>query len=514
MSLAKRFKKSISIESMNDDLKRSIEELKNDLNEYNSNWAKIERKFYDPADIVYEECLELKRIVQLNKEELVLDLKKANDIEVDLNESQVDIDTLSKIDKLNSELEKMTHLINDYEKEAISKLKPCSDNKDLKKEFQKLKEISNYFISHSIDYLNESKLIDTSKLTSKRKKLDDYRLRVEEFYSKLKLFIFGNKLLELKKSEDISTDKLTYNIYIKQKFEFKRATFRSEELEAFNSCRKLEHASFGYKALNARCEITSNDKHLLVSYLYIPMIEEIYLYDFENKRIISRKSSQGDSFVYDFKIDESSIILISGDANAFNFYTLVKVLNFNLEEIAVRRVFTPNVMISHSKKPYICEMYPNGRLKVLDTSFNEILNATYQSTNDSEPFYLDQAYYKFEYANDKFYFLSLIIGLHTPNVLSIFDRNGQLIKKIDFHQDHVRFKLDSNGNIVIYNPNVGKILVYDQNGLAIKEVKIENFGKNSSLLKTMELLIDSKSRYILYCFEYAAFFVIDNTDNV
>lgn len=502
MSLSKRFKKSVSIQSMNDDLKNSIEEFKSNCDGFNVCLERIEKYLNNSIDFIYDECSELKRIVQLDKEELITSIKESNNVDENLDDTKLDPTILAKIEKLSNEADRIIHEIHQYQNEAISQAKLDKEDhkKELKRDFYKLKEISKYFVAHWIEYLNDLKLVDTLKLSSAMTKLEDYKARLENLDHKLKQIAFSNRTLELKKYKETSLERLSYYVFYKEEVEFNRTKCCSKEFNRMIACVEDEYImqDQAYDPFKKLFDMFPDGKFLSV------VVEDFFsatLFTFDpSEKKIEKKKKLSNYLIRSVKIGEDSIFLLASGAS--RHYVLI--LNHDLELIAIRRVLTNFIFLSNSIRVHICELYQNGTLKVFDSSMNEILNTKYQSANKLEPFYLLKSDYQFEYRNQNYYFLDCY-----NYCLTIFDQGGYLFRRISFNFDPLySFRIDLKGNIVLVDSENQRVNIHDLHGLPLKEINIVTREKRFDMSE-MELLIDEKSRYILHDVEKNLFFVVN-----
>ena len=64
--------------------------------------TKLEFDFNNRNNFIYEECNELKRLVQLNGEEIIADLKIANNFNIDSDLNELDSETRGKIEEIRT----------------------------------------------------------------------------------------------------------------------------------------------------------------------------------------------------------------------------------------------------------------------------------------------------------------------------------------------------------------------------------------------------------------------------
>ena len=96
------------------------------------------------VDLIYEECIEMKLVIQLDNEETISRLKQINDLEID-TEVVSNPNLIEKINQINNESKLIIDKLDAYQKEAI-KLAENKSNKIFSDDLNKLKIISDSFI--------------------------------------------------------------------------------------------------------------------------------------------------------------------------------------------------------------------------------------------------------------------------------------------------------------------------------------------------------------------------------
>ena len=216
MSAAKRIKKSISTAQLEQIITESeLNEFKKDLNDFKTKFEKLEFDLKDNCtDFINDECSELRRLIQLNKEEVIVSFKQANDI--DINTDDLEPEFQIKINEIDNQCETMLSQVDSYEKETIDYfLTNKPSKKTLKKDFNKLKTIANFFVIHWIECLQETDL-NFNKLTEAVTKLKDYQSRLKEMIDKAKSFFFNNNSLILKPFDEPKQYEMSFYIYFKK----------------------------------------------------------------------------------------------------------------------------------------------------------------------------------------------------------------------------------------------------------------------------------------------------------
>ena len=176
--------------------KEEVIRLKSNLIFFDKKLNSLITNFSNFENLIYEECSELKREVQLNTEEAIALIKQANNIDVDC-EVYENNDIERKISILNDANDMMINKIDKYEKATCVSVKITASNRSkLNQEINKLKLISKHFIVHwlRIIQLNQSEESDDlNKLCKAKKKLNEYQLRLNNVINEFKQLIFSGK---------------------------------------------------------------------------------------------------------------------------------------------------------------------------------------------------------------------------------------------------------------------------------------------------------------------------------
>ena len=119
------------------------------LDEYLINLKKLEIELEDGSDSIYDECVELKRCIQLEKEETIERFKKENEIVLNTDELGLERGELIKeIDSINKKADNLIEKVEHYENESLTAYKKNKSNKSLLEcELKKLKESSEWCVA-------------------------------------------------------------------------------------------------------------------------------------------------------------------------------------------------------------------------------------------------------------------------------------------------------------------------------------------------------------------------------
>ena len=90
------------------------------LSDFSDKLNKHRKNLEGPEEYIYDECRELERIVQLETELIISNIKRINNIDVNIEENLLNAKLLSLIDNVQEECKEIIANITIFEKEAKS----------------------------------------------------------------------------------------------------------------------------------------------------------------------------------------------------------------------------------------------------------------------------------------------------------------------------------------------------------------------------------------------------------
>jgi len=404
-------------------------ELKSLKNQFQLELSKI-----NDVCLINDECCELRRTIQLNKEETIADLKKSNGFDInDEDISKLPVKLKERLQSIENKTELMILNVDDYEKRLNLKLISNSENKT--KLIQDINKIIHTMTNNDLE----------------NKKLEFYDL-----LNKLKLLIFNNTQLifiettsNLLLKKSILIDKS--NILID--FEIKNGlpAIRSNKASGNSSSNLL------YKRLETGMYVISysfEKKNFIV--IYDPNSNEIVKQMNLDKKIFSILTTAKNKILLKYRLDSRLFCLL---------------MNHCLEIELNAQV---NFYINGADDKYLYCLYKYRHLTIYDWYFNEIKtnNIKFQSHNTNIPFYIDKTseIYQIEIRNN-----NIIIRFKSKNekCIQIFDLVGNSIRKIPITSSIFKsFKIDSKNRLIIFLSLEKKLNYYDLDGDLIKETTI------------------------------------------
>ena len=118
MSDAKRFKREVSAQK-SEQILIEVNKFKNELNEFDEIYEKLELGYNRPKEYIYEECANLRRRIQLDTEETIADIKMKNNLDFKSDESELNASLLLIVNGLNKQNDSMIAAVDKYEKEVL-----------------------------------------------------------------------------------------------------------------------------------------------------------------------------------------------------------------------------------------------------------------------------------------------------------------------------------------------------------------------------------------------------------
>ena len=265
MSATKRFKREDS-ELKSEKTLTEMSVFKAKLNEYDEMLAKLEFSFNNPKDYIYDECGDLRRLIQLDTEETIAKIKTKHNFHIDTDESKLNDDLRSLIDKVKEQSDLMIASVDKYENETYILFdKNESNRKNLANELKKPRTISKHFVSHWKTCLARSDFED-NKMRDAARKLNEYKLRMNEMLKKFRLIVFSENILEVKEYEPKRMFHLSSHIFFDQKCHW----VKSKEFN-FESVLKLS-------TLNVFCSDSRKKQ-----FLFVKLVDGSFLILYESK---------------------------------------------------------------------------------------------------------------------------------------------------------------------------------------------------------------------------------------
>jgi hypothetical protein len=402
--------------------KQRLEKLQNDLNNI--------------LDFIYDECSELRRLVQLSTEQAILYLKQLNELDPNLEENQLNAQLATIVRDIHTKSDLMLNKIDCYEAESKQNAPKEEPNKELCKLINQFKSVKN---------LNESQLVG--------------------IVSDVRQHIFNRNVMVFKPDElnPIGIGHLQLKQYI--------------EIENFKQIdlNKLINENNIINGYNFKCDIFK--QNYLITYSLNYKQTGLFIYDSVNNRIEKQIMLDYPS-VNSLKIVNNSIVLclpIDYSRSENHLVVLDDELNIKAKK-SVDRCF----LIGANQKYLYCkdDECMESVCRELDWNLKEIESKLkFQQSDPKAPFFISNtntelSIRQLEYANNRYFVRpgSNILFSNLSDFIQIFDEHGKLIKSTQIDGD---FKLDSNNNLVVLKNN-NKLIYLDLNGLTFKRIKIED----------------------------------------
>lgn len=437
-----------------------LSDLKTSFKNYNQKLNQLKYYFNNLNELIYDECCELRRIIQLNTEEYIVRIKEENDYDID-EDDELDPKTKELIEIASEKNQILIDKVDLYEKTITNDINTKSLNKIfINKEINQLKQISKYFIN----YWEENLFENFSKLDLIKKKLNKYHLRLNNVATKFKTQLFNNNLLEFK-----STNLIGY-LYFKQTINF-------NQLNRLNISKFIDESDI----LDKQFELFDSNSFLITFRKRSLNQTLIYKFNAINKTI-ENKVVYNNFRIHNLKKVNNLIVIVCSNEYYYNRDIAIMDAN-NLSIIRQKKVGSISLIGANESQLFCFEdININGRCnlcKVFDWNLNLIdMNIKFQQLNRLEPFYIpfetiNISVWQFESIDDK-YVVRSISDRTMLSYLIIYDHKGNLLQVVRaFKASYGLFRLDESNNIFV-SDGADKLICFDLNGNLIKEIKLAN----------------------------------------
>ncbi len=204
------------IEKYNQESKLIITEFNSIILEYNEKCNEIEKNLKNTEEYIYDEYNNLKRLVQLESEIKIENIKQSNEINLDIEDDDLEPFISSLVQSIKNQMELLIIEIEVNEKEC----NPDWTNKQSNlEEYNHLNKLSNLFIREWNGRMNTFNFNDY-QINQAFETLKIFKNKIENLDNQVKNFIFNDKYLELKRfddSEKNDNNRLDYYLF-KKKF--------------------------------------------------------------------------------------------------------------------------------------------------------------------------------------------------------------------------------------------------------------------------------------------------------
>lgn len=193
-----------------------ITEFNSIILEYNEKCNEIEKNLKNTEEYIYDEYNNLKRLVQLESEIKIENIKQSNEINLDIEDDDLEPFISSLVQSIKNQMELLIIEIEVNEKEC----NPDWTNKQSNlEEYNHLNKLSNLFIREWNGRMNTFNFNDY-QINQAFETLKIFKNKIENLDNQVKNFIFNDKYLELKRfddSEKNDNNRLNYYLF-KKKF--------------------------------------------------------------------------------------------------------------------------------------------------------------------------------------------------------------------------------------------------------------------------------------------------------
>ena len=192
------------------------------LDVFDKRLAKLEHAYKSPKDFIYEESEEMRRLLQLDSEETIAEIKQKHELDINMDDNELDPTLLAMVNELKEKTESMITAVHDHEKETLfsfDKNKP--DIKDLADNVKKMKSVSNRFVSHWRECVAKQSFIET-EMQSAVVKLKEHQNKLNSLVKKFNLLVYNNNLMEMTSVKAREEFQLSHYTELGQFFELEK----------------------------------------------------------------------------------------------------------------------------------------------------------------------------------------------------------------------------------------------------------------------------------------------------
>ena len=175
-----------------------IKEFISNILGYNEKCNEIEKNLKNTEEYIYDEYNNLKRLVQLESEQMIENIKQSNEINIDTEDDDLEPYIFSLVQNIKNQMELLIIEIEVNEKECNSDWINKQSNLE---EYNHLNKLSNLFIKEWNDRMNTFNFNDY-QINEAFEILKIFINKIENLDNQVKNYIFNNKYLELKRFDD------------------------------------------------------------------------------------------------------------------------------------------------------------------------------------------------------------------------------------------------------------------------------------------------------------------------
>jgi hypothetical protein len=410
---------------------------------------KLEADLNDPAGYIYDECSELRRLIQLDLEETIARVKQANNLNINIEECELTSTVAEKIKEIRDESEKMIETIDNHQKSYLSSYNHIEAAMLIETELTPIRRCLDISYEMLDSSMIEIQFINTS-ISNLRYFLSSLVL------DKAKYIIFSNNIIELKERDPKEHLKLKYFFHFKQSislcklFEYDlKSIIKKSALEVtltkFDRGFKIDLFSDGKYFIAFESPITPNQSVFIV-------------YDQRNNKILS-ETVLNEHLVREVKVFGQLIVLDCMQ----NMANTSIIMNQSLEIIHQKNLnYGKLIGADETHIYYEKDLY----VKFLDWSLNEIKIIKFQRDQPNLPYYLKHTFVCQAETRSNRLFVS------DSSYINIFDENGVALNSFENNSDCSVFRTDRENNLIILDYLNRVIKYFDLDGRPAKEIDL------------------------------------------
>jgi hypothetical protein len=490
-------------ETKSDEILQIVRKFQENISDYNKKFEdlnKFEKYLDNPDEYIYDECNELRRLIQLETEELIANIKQLNNIEID--QDILEPNLIALIDNVNKQSELLITQVDNHEKLTKTYWKNnIFSKKSFIKEKNKLKQFSELFIQNWLNKLTELRFDDES-MKQAANKMEEYQTKMNDIFTNIKMYIFNNNCIELQRhNTNLNDNNLNYYIFTKSRIIYNKDNqfnlnniYKDSNIQEIREQQSLKSYSFDFLNDDKKYLVFfhSNDDHQTKKFTYIVIYDSIFKIILNEKLIDNIECDQ----VYLNK----NLIIFRRKTSLFANYNLV-LMNHELEILKEIQIGT--IRGTGNEFIYASQMDNNNTIttdiQVLDWSLEITKTIHLQDENPQQPFYIQNLNFFKAWYNIEFKFFPIVnhaYFLRSNYELFYFEKNGYLYKHFEDIDQAIGI-VNSDHFLLIFNHHENKYSVHNKSS-NIKEIKIINLKLLKKDAVYPQIKFDSNERIYFY----------------
>jgi hypothetical protein len=487
-------------ETKSDEILQIVRKFQENISDYNNkleNLNRQEKNLDNPDEYIYDECNELRRLIQLETEELIANIKQSNNIEIDQDILEPNLIIL--IENVNKQSELLINQVDNHEKITKTYWKNnIFSKKSFIKDKNKLKQFSELFIQNWLNKLNELRFDDES-MKQAANKMKEYQTKINDIFTNIKMYIFNNNCIELHRYNNLNANNLNYYIFTKSRIIYNKDNqfnlnniYKDSNIQEIKEQQSLKSYSFDFLNDKTYLIFFHFNDHQTKKFTYIVAYDSVFNIILNEKLINNIECDQ----VY---LNKNSIIFRR--KTSLTNYNLV-LMNNELEILKEIQIGT--IRGTDNEFIYASQMDNNNNkittdIQVLDWSLDLTKTIHLQDQNPQQPFFIHNLNFFKTWYNIEFKFFSIVnhaYFLRSKYELFYFEKNGNLYKHFEDIDQAIGI-VNSDQFLLIFDHRENKYTVHNKLS-NVKEIKIINLKLLKKDAVYPQIKFDSNEKIYFY----------------